>query len=201
MLFTASLQLATAFPFPPHAFQKFAPHFLPFVHPSVPLKINLQTKAIVRVYCTSFWGNGPWARISKEESPKVYSLGRGLQVSPQQCLLGSLPWPLFAKARLVNPQPHLALSFRKTPLLSHPSARRVKETYSGHVHGSQPWALQRIEVTPSQKSGILCLSERWEMSALNPVMPLLEPGEKDLISVTSCPCMSKVTQGREPMLS
>lgn len=81
MLFTASLQLAIVFPFPPHAFPKLAPHFLPFVHPSVPLKINLQTKAIVRVYCTSFWRNGPGARISKEESPKVYSLGRWLEVS------------------------------------------------------------------------------------------------------------------------
>lgn len=82
-----------------------------------------------------------WAMSQNCKGGKSQSLQPGKRapsLSPQQCLLGSLPWPLFSKARLVNPQPHLALSFRKTPLLSHPSARRVKETYSDHIHGSQP---------------------------------------------------------------
>lgn len=84
---------------------------------------------------------GKWAMSQNFKGGKSQSLQPGKRapsLSPQQCLLGSLPWPLFSKARFVNPQPHLALSFRKTPLLSHPSARRVKETHSGHVHGSQP---------------------------------------------------------------
>ena len=80
-VFTASPQLAAAsLSSPSPSALPSWPPCLPFVHSLLLLKTKLQTKAIVRVYCTSFRGNGTLARIS-EESPKVYSLGRGFQVS------------------------------------------------------------------------------------------------------------------------
>lgn len=101
-----------------------------FVHSLLLLKTNLQTKAIVTVYCTGFRENGTLTSASKAESPKIYSLGREFQVCPHnRPYLDFCPGPSPPRPGTPSHKPHSALSFSKTLLGSHLLATRVKKTY------------------------------------------------------------------------
>lgn len=143
-------------------------HFLPFIHPSVPLKINLKPRLLWGFYCTSLQGNGPGAKNFKGGKSKVYSLGRWLRsLSPQQCFLDPCPG-------LSSPKPGSSIHNLIWPYLSgKPLFCHIHQPKKSRKHirsRSRISALStaKNKVTPSQKSGILGLLERWEMSALNP---------------------------------
>lgn len=168
------------------------PPFLPFVHSLLLLKTNLQTRTIVRVYCTSFWGNGTLGRISKEESPKVYRLGRGFQVSRHNsayldsCLGLSSPRPGSPIHNLIPENPISITS------VSQKSRENILRSHS------------RTAALGTAKHRSHSLSE-------NPPPPIIM--ETGNVSPQSChghsgagrlssfPKMYKLIQGRVPMLS
>lgn len=107
-LFTASPQLVTGFTFLPLPLfpSRLAPlpSFCPFL-------VAPKDKPPNQDYCAGLLHQllGKWNIRQNFKGGKSQSLQVGKRVpslSPQQRLLGFLPWSFFSQARLTNPQPH-----------------------------------------------------------------------------------------------